>query len=193
MSADEIALWEGFAVALAGVAAVLAGLVFVAVSINIDRILRVRGLPGRAGESVILFLSTLCQCVLVLIPHQPARALGAELRDCDPDRGRDGHAANPGSLPVRGPRAPTRSAMPAAISRPTTRRSGTAATGGSSRARLTGRRTRPPRRSPCSPWCARVSPAHRRRSGRRSRRMGQCRPPRTARPSTSTATCRESG
>jgi hypothetical protein len=29
---------------------VLAGLVFVAVSINIDRILPVPGLPGRAGE-----------------------------------------------------------------------------------------------------------------------------------------------
>ena len=59
MSHEDIAAWEGFAVALAGAAAVLAGLVFVAVSINIDRILPVRCLPGRAGESVILFITAL--------------------------------------------------------------------------------------------------------------------------------------
>ena len=48
-------------------------------SINIERILRVRGLAGRAGESIILFLSAVCVCAFVLIPHQPAAALGAEL------------------------------------------------------------------------------------------------------------------
>jgi len=79
MSHEDIAAWEGFAVALAGAAAVLAGLVFVAVSINIDRILPVRGLPGRAGESVLLFLTALMACAFVLVPHQPATALGAEL------------------------------------------------------------------------------------------------------------------
>lgn len=79
MSHDDIAAWEGFAAALAGAAAVLAGLVFVAVSINIDRIVSVRGLPGRAGESVILFLTVLIACAFVLMPHQPAEALGVEL------------------------------------------------------------------------------------------------------------------
>ena len=79
MTPGDVAAWEGFAVALAGVCAVLAGLVFLAVSINIGRILRVRGLAGRAGESVILFLSALCQCAFVLIPHQPVAALGTEL------------------------------------------------------------------------------------------------------------------
>jgi hypothetical protein len=59
MSHEDIVAWEGFAVALAGAVAVLAGLVFVAVSINSDRILPVRGLPGRAGESVILFITAL--------------------------------------------------------------------------------------------------------------------------------------
>jgi hypothetical protein len=78
MSHEELAAWEGFAVALAGAAAVLAGLVFVAVSINIDRILPVRGLPGRAGESVILFVTALVACAFVLVP-QPAIALGIEL------------------------------------------------------------------------------------------------------------------
>jgi modulator of FtsH protease len=79
MSHEDIAAWEGFAVALAGAAAVLAGLVFVAVSMNIDRILPVRGLPGRAGESVLLFLTALTACAFVLVPHQPSTALGVEL------------------------------------------------------------------------------------------------------------------
>jgi len=57
----------------------LAGLVFVAVSINIRRILSVPSLPGRAGETVILFLGALCECALVLIPHHPVTALGFEL------------------------------------------------------------------------------------------------------------------
>ena len=78
MTHEDIAAWEGFAVALAGAAAVLAGLVFVAVSINIDRILPVRGLPGRAGESVILFITALIACAFLLVP-QPATALGIEL------------------------------------------------------------------------------------------------------------------
>jgi hypothetical protein len=38
MSHEDIVAWEGYAVAVAGAGAVLAGLVFVAVSINIDRI-----------------------------------------------------------------------------------------------------------------------------------------------------------
>jgi hypothetical protein len=79
VSHEDIAAWEGFGVALTGAAAVLAGLVFVAVSINIDRILPVRGLPGRAGESVILFLTALIADAFVLVPNQPVTALGVEL------------------------------------------------------------------------------------------------------------------
>jgi hypothetical protein len=76
---EEMVAWEGFAVALGGAAAVLAGLVFVAVSINLDRLLAVPGLPGRAGESVILFVAVLCECAFVLVPDQPTTALGVEL------------------------------------------------------------------------------------------------------------------
>jgi hypothetical protein len=39
-------------VALAGAAAVLSGLLFVAVSLNMAQILRIRTLPGRAGPPV---------------------------------------------------------------------------------------------------------------------------------------------
>lgn len=79
MSHEDIAAWEGFAVALAGASAVLAGLVFVAVSINVERIVAVPGLPGRAGESVIVFLTALIACAFVLVPDQSATALGIEL------------------------------------------------------------------------------------------------------------------
>jgi modulator of FtsH protease len=75
----DVAAWDGFAAALATASAALAGLVFVAVSINITRILSVRNLPGRAGETVILFVGALCECALVLIPDQPVTALGVEL------------------------------------------------------------------------------------------------------------------
>ena len=60
--------WTSFAVALAGVAAVLAGLVFVALSVNLERILRVAGLPGRAGETVIVLIGAVVQCAFLLIP-----------------------------------------------------------------------------------------------------------------------------
>jgi hypothetical protein len=42
--------WEGLFLAGAGASAALAGLLFVAISINLDRILKGRGLPGRAGR-----------------------------------------------------------------------------------------------------------------------------------------------
>jgi len=79
MAIEDIAAWHGFAAAMVGAAAVLAGLVFLAVSINIGRIMAIPGLPGRAGESVIFFLGVLVESALVLIPGQSATALGIEL------------------------------------------------------------------------------------------------------------------
>ena len=68
-----------FAVALAGVAAVLAGLVFVALSVNLERILRVPGLPARAGETLIVLIGAVVQCALLLIPGLNHVALGVSL------------------------------------------------------------------------------------------------------------------
>jgi hypothetical protein len=42
--------WSDFGVGVTGAAAALAGLVFVAVSINLSEILKYRNLPGRAGS-----------------------------------------------------------------------------------------------------------------------------------------------
>ena len=54
MTAYEPSEWTDFFVASAGASAALAGLVFVAVSINVERILQFRGLPERALATVLL-------------------------------------------------------------------------------------------------------------------------------------------
>jgi hypothetical protein len=79
VSAYDIHAWVEFGVAVAGAAAVLTGLVFVSVSINLERILRVPGLPDRAGESVLIFFAVLVYSLFLLVPGQSTTALGVEL------------------------------------------------------------------------------------------------------------------
>jgi hypothetical protein len=71
--------WHDLFVAAAGASAALAGLVFVAVSINIERILKFPGLPERALETVMLLLGALLVSIVGLIPGQSHVALGVEL------------------------------------------------------------------------------------------------------------------
>jgi hypothetical protein len=71
--------WEGLFLAEAGASAALAGLLFVAISINLAKILEVRGLVGRAGEAIVLLVAVLVASTLVLVPDQPRAALGTEL------------------------------------------------------------------------------------------------------------------
>jgi modulator of FtsH protease len=71
--------WHELFVATAGAGAALAGLVFVAVSINIERILKFSGLPERALETVLLLLSVVVISIIGLIPGQDHVALGIEL------------------------------------------------------------------------------------------------------------------
>jgi hypothetical protein len=71
--------WTDFGVGVAGASAALAGLVFVAVSINLSEILKYRNLPGRAGLTLILFVTPLIVGILLLVPGQPDAALGWEL------------------------------------------------------------------------------------------------------------------
>src|SRR3954452_21156184 len=59
--------------------AALAGLVFVALSINLRDILGAPGLTGRAAEAIILMVQPVIAALLVLIPNQGMRALGIEL------------------------------------------------------------------------------------------------------------------
>jgi hypothetical protein len=71
--------WTDLFVATAGASAALTGLVFVAVSINIERILKLQGVPERALETVLLLLNVLIVSTLGLAPGQSRTALGIEL------------------------------------------------------------------------------------------------------------------
>jgi hypothetical protein len=79
VTAYDTSEWTDFFVAGAGASAALAGLVFVAVSINIDRILRLPGVPDRALATVLLLLGVVLVSLVALIPGQSRAALGAEL------------------------------------------------------------------------------------------------------------------
>jgi hypothetical protein len=73
--------WHDFFLAQAGAAGVLTGLVFVGVSINLQKIVSDprSGLAGRAGEALILLVAVLMASVLVLVPGQGLGVLGAEV------------------------------------------------------------------------------------------------------------------
>jgi hypothetical protein len=79
VGASVTAGWENFLVAEAGASAALTGLLFVAVSINLTRILSFPHLPGRAAQALMVFLSVLLVTTCGLVPAQSARALGAEI------------------------------------------------------------------------------------------------------------------
>jgi modulator of FtsH protease len=78
MDAYRLGDWSGFATAEVGAAAALTGLLFVAVSINLERILTFPKLPARAAETLVVLLLALTASSLVLLP-QNVRLLGAEL------------------------------------------------------------------------------------------------------------------
>jgi hypothetical protein len=69
--------WENFFVAEVSAAAALAGLLFVAVSINLTRILEYKSLPGRAAEALAILLGALSVASVGLVPGISATALGA--------------------------------------------------------------------------------------------------------------------
>jgi len=71
--------WQNFFVAELGALAALTGLLVVAISINLSRILAAAQLPRRAGESLILLVGALVIASLALVPEQPIRWLGVEI------------------------------------------------------------------------------------------------------------------
>ncbi|PVY96707.1 hypothetical protein [Actinomycetospora cinnamomea] len=78
-AAYDAAPWSDFAAGMAGAAAALAGLLFVAVSINIQAVLAHRAIAGRAAESLILLATPVFVSLALLVPAQPAAALAVEL------------------------------------------------------------------------------------------------------------------
>jgi hypothetical protein len=79
VTAYDASEWSDLFLASAGASAALAGLVFVAVSINVERIVRFPGLPERALETVLLLLAVVLVSLIGLIPGQSSVALGIEL------------------------------------------------------------------------------------------------------------------
>ena len=71
--------WKDLFVAMAGASAALAGLLFVAISINVDRIVKFEGLPERGLEALGLLLTVLIVSTAGLMPGQGHVALGLEL------------------------------------------------------------------------------------------------------------------
>lgn len=71
--------WANFFGAEVGAAAALSGLIIVAISINLQRILSFPQLPGRAAEMLILLVGALLACSFALMPGQPLKLLGGEI------------------------------------------------------------------------------------------------------------------
>jgi hypothetical protein len=71
--------WAGFFSAQIAASAALAGLIFVAVSINLSQIVKLPQLVARSAKAVFTLTGVLLVSTLCTVPAQPARALGAEL------------------------------------------------------------------------------------------------------------------
>ena len=71
--------WDAFATIAGGAAAALTGLLFVAVSVRAAYIARSQELRNRAAQTLVLFGTVLVIAVLMAIPGQGYRTLGAEL------------------------------------------------------------------------------------------------------------------
>jgi hypothetical protein len=71
--------WTSFLSAEVSAAAALTGLLFVAVSINLAKIISFAQLTPRAAKALITLVGILFTASLCLVPGQPTRALGWEL------------------------------------------------------------------------------------------------------------------
>ena len=78
MNEIQTADWANFFVAEVGASAALTGLIVVAISINLTRILAHKYLPGRAAEALILIGGVLVVMSAALVPHQPIAVFGLE-------------------------------------------------------------------------------------------------------------------
>ena len=71
--------WQDFAEMTGGASGALTGLLFVALSLNANRIAAHHGLRASAVQTLVLFMCPLVMAALLLAPHQLDWVLGAEL------------------------------------------------------------------------------------------------------------------
>jgi modulator of FtsH protease len=79
LAATTTGSWEALFGAVMAAGAAFAGLLFVAVSINVREILRYPSLPTRAAETLILLVGTLIGAGVALVPSGAPRAVGVPL------------------------------------------------------------------------------------------------------------------
>jgi hypothetical protein len=68
--------WGDYAVIVGGASAALLGLLFVAVSIKVDVVVRSVALRARAAQTMTLFLVALLAAIILGIPAQPLWVFG---------------------------------------------------------------------------------------------------------------------
>jgi hypothetical protein len=71
--------WADFNVAMAGAWAALAGLIIVAISVNLEPLLQGKTLPSRAAASIATLVLAISAACLGLMPAQPVWLLGLEI------------------------------------------------------------------------------------------------------------------
>jgi hypothetical protein len=74
--AYDPARWHDFCAAFAGASGALLGLAFVAISFNLEPILKDKHLPGRAIETLVFFAYPLAASLLILLPGLTNTAAG---------------------------------------------------------------------------------------------------------------------
>ncbi len=72
----DIALWKDFFVATAGASAALVGLIIVAMSVNIETIVKFRSLPSRAGTTIANLAIVVVLSIIGLVPGISIAAFG---------------------------------------------------------------------------------------------------------------------
>lgn len=78
MTADQLKDWANFFIAAASASAALAGLVMVALSVNVKKIINYRHLPARAGAAIAMLMLILVSSMASLM-NQPIWSLACEI------------------------------------------------------------------------------------------------------------------